>query len=68
LIVVIQKAKGIEAAPVKKIDAKVAVLKKKIKALKVERQTALEAKDKKMATIYKRRISRLKKKTRRAAA
>jgi hypothetical protein len=68
LIVAIQKTKGIKAAPVKKTDATVTVLKKKIKALKVERQAALEARDKKMATIYKRRISRLKKKTRRAAA
>ncbi|NOQ19113.1 MAG: transcription termination factor Rho [Desulfobacterales bacterium] len=68
LIVAIQKTKGIKAAPVKKTDATVTVLKKKIKALKGKRQAALEARDKKMATIYKRRISRLKKKTRRAAA
>jgi hypothetical protein len=68
LIVAIQKETGVKVAPVKKTDANVAALKKKIKALKVERQAALEAKDKKMATIYKRRISRLKKKTRRAAA
>ena len=68
LIVAIQDAKGIKPPPVKKADATIAVLKKKIKALKVERQAALQAKDRKMATIYKRRISRLKKKTRRAAA
>ena len=68
LIVAIKDAKGIKAAPVKKADATIAVLKQKIKTLKVERQAALEAKDRKMATIYKRRISRLKKKTRRAAA
>jgi hypothetical protein len=68
LIVAIQDAKGIKPPPVKKADATIGVLKKKIKALKVERQAALQAKDKKMATIYKRRISRLKKKTRRAAA
>ena len=43
-------------------------IKKKIKAVKAQRQAAIGAKDKKMATIYKRRISRLKKKTRRAAA
>jgi hypothetical protein len=43
-------------------------LKQKIKALKAQRREALEAKDKKKATIFKRRISRLKKKTRRAAA
>ena len=42
-------------------------IKNKIRALKTERKAALEAKDKKMATIYRKRISRLKKKTRRAA-
>jgi DUF438 domain-containing protein len=68
LIVAIKDAKGIKTAPVKKADATIAVLKKKIKAMKAERQAALQAKDRKMATIYKRRISRLKKKTRRAAA
>ena len=68
LIVAIQDAKGIKPPPAKKADATIAVLKKKIKALKVERQAALQAKDRKMATIYKRRISRLKKKTRRIAA
>jgi hypothetical protein len=68
LIVAIKKAKGVKDEPVKKADASVMELKKKIKALKAERHAALEAKDKKMATIYKRRISRLKKKTRRVAA
>ena len=68
LIVAIKKVKGIEDEPVKKADATVTELKKKIKALKAERRAAIEASDKKMATIYKRRISRLKKKTRRAAA
>ena len=68
LIVEIKKAKGIADEPVKKADASIAELKQKIKALKVQRQEALEAKDKKKATIFKRRISRLKKKTRRAAA
>ncbi len=68
LIVAIKDAKGIKVAPAKKTDATIAALKHKIKALKVERQAALQAKDKKMATIYRRRISKLKKKTRRAAA
>ena len=68
LIVEIKKVKGIADEPVKKADANIADLKQKIKALKVQRQEALEAKDKKKATIFKRRISRLKKKTRRAAA
>ncbi len=68
LIIAIKAAKGIKDEPVKKADASVSELKQKIKALKAERQAALVAKNKKMATIYKRRISRLKKKTRRAAA
>jgi hypothetical protein len=68
LIVAIKEAKGIQDEPVKKAHASVAEIKTKIKALKAQRQAALEASDKKMATIYRRRISRLKKKTRRAAA
>ena len=67
LIVAIKEVKGIIDEPVKKTDASIAEIKKQIKAIKVQRQEALEAKDRKMATIYKRRISRLKKKTRRAA-
>jgi hypothetical protein len=68
LIVAIKKSKGIVDAPVKKTDASLGEIKKRIKAIKAQRQAAIEAKDKKMATIYKRRISRLKKKSRRAAA
>jgi len=68
LIVEIKKAKGINDEPLKKADASIAQLKQKIKALKIERRAALEAKDKKKATIFRRRISRLKKKTRRVAA
>ena len=68
LIVAIKEVKGIKDEPVKKADASVAELKSKIKSLKAQRKEALEADDKKMATIYKRRISRLKKKSRRKAA
>jgi hypothetical protein len=68
LIVAIKKSKGIVDEPVKKADVSVGEIKKKIKAVKTQRQTAIEVKDKKMATIYKRRISKLKKKSRRAAA
>ena len=68
LIVEIKKAKGIKDEPIKKADANIAELKQKIKAFKAQRREALEARDKKKATIFKRRISRLKKKTRRAAA
>ena len=42
-------------------------IKSKIRSFKAERKAAIEAKDKKMATIYRRRISRLKKKSRKAA-
>ena len=60
--------KSIKATPVKKAGAVRGEIKKQIKTLKAQRQTALEAQDKKMATVYKRRISRLKKKSRKAAA
>ena len=68
LIAAIKKSKGIIDEPVKKTDASIGEIKKKIKAVKTQRLAAIEAKDKKMAKIYKRRISRLKKKSRRAAA
>ena len=68
LIVAIKRSKGIVDEPVKKKDASIGEIKKKIKSIKSQRQAALEAKDKKMATVYKRRISRLKKKSRKAAA
>jgi hypothetical protein len=67
LLAAIKQVRGIEDKVVKKVDKTVAGIKKRIKALKAERQSALEAKNTKMATIYKRRISRLKKRTRRAA-
>ncbi|MBT3312872.1 MAG: transcription termination factor Rho [Desulfobacterales bacterium] len=51
----------------KKAVASVSDLKKQIRKLKVARGDALKAKDSKMAYIFKRRISRLKKKTRMAA-
>ena len=63
----IKAAKGIVDEKVKKSSNVVRDIKKKIHALKSQRKAAIEAKDKKMATIYKRRISRLKKKTHRAA-
>ena len=68
LIDAIKKAKGIVDEPVKKTDATLGEIKKKIKVIKAQRQAAIEAKDRKMATIYKRRISKLKKKSRKAAA
>ncbi len=68
LISGIKEAKGIKDEPLKKAVGSTRELKLKIKALKAERQAALEAKDKKKATIFRRRISRLKKKTRHIAA
>ena len=68
LIVAIKEVKGIKDEPVKKADASIGEIKKKIKAIKAQRHAALEAKDSKMATICKRRISRLKKKSRGAVA
>ena len=68
LIAAIKKSKGIIDEPVKKTDASLAEIKKKIKTVKTQRLAAIESKDKKMAKIYKRRISRLKKKSRRATA
>ncbi|MGD9055500.1 MAG: Rho termination factor N-terminal domain-containing protein [Desulfobacterales bacterium] len=68
LISGIKAAKGIKDEPVKKASRSMRELKLQIKALKAERQAALEAKDKKKATIFRRRISRLKKKTRKVAA
>jgi protein-arginine kinase activator protein McsA len=68
LITEIKAAKGIKDEPVKKVGGSTRELKLQIKALKAERQAALEAKDKKKATIFRRRISRLKKKTRKVAA
>jgi len=67
LLDAVKKAKGIVETPTKKKDQSVKDIKNKIRAFKARRKAALEAKDKKMATIYRRRISRLKKKTRRAA-
>ena len=68
LIAAIKKSKGIVDEPVKKADVSLVEIKKKIKAIKAQREAAIAAKDKKMATVYKRRISRLKKKSRRATA
>ena len=79
LIGAINEARGVqedEVKPVKSAKAKAAPkisvtpgeIKKQIKALKAERAAALESRDKKMAHVYKRRIARLKKKSRKAAA
>lgn len=67
LISAIKKARGIEEDTKKTSSASVREIKKKIKEFRVKRMAALESNDNKMAKIYRRRITRLKKKTRRAA-
>lgn len=67
LIAAIREAKGIEAPAPKRGSRDVRELKKQIRALKADRQKALENEDDRMAAIYRKRIIRLKKKTRRAS-
>jgi hypothetical protein len=67
LVGAIKKARVIAEDVGKKRDTSVREIKKKIKALKLEHETAVANKEEKMAKIYRRRISRLKKKTRRVA-
>jgi hypothetical protein len=66
LVSAVKQARGIAEDDKKKTGSN-RELKQKIRALQAKRKEALESKDSKMATIYKRKISRLKKKTRRAA-
>jgi len=66
LISAIKAAKGIKDDVAKKSDS-IKELKKQIQILKSRRETALQEKDKKLATIYRRQIARLKRKTRKAA-
>ncbi len=68
LLSAVKKAKGIkDDAPKKGADASVREIKTKIRDLKKRRVKSLEEKDRRMAGILRRRISRLKKKTRKAA-
>jgi cell division protein FtsX len=77
LIIAIRAAKGItEPEPKKekkvvaekeKVVLTVAQLKQKVKELRAKREELLQQKDLRMAEILRKRISRLKKKTRRAA-
>ena len=77
LIAAIRAAKGItEPEPKKekhiiakkeKVVLTVAQLKQKVKELRVKREELLRQRNSKMAEIFRKRISRLKKKTRRAA-
>ncbi|MBW2059683.1 MAG: transcription termination factor Rho [Deltaproteobacteria bacterium] len=73
LLAAIQKAWGITTEKAgrrekkKKAAVSVADLKARIQETKAKRAEAIQKKDRKMARIYRRRISRLKKRTRRAA-
>ena len=66
LISAIKKARGIEEDTKKTSSASVREIKKKIKEFRAKRMAALESNDNKMAEIYRRRITQLKKKTRKA--
>jgi hypothetical protein len=68
LVAAIKEAKGIvEEKKTGKTDVDVRSLKAKIKQLKEKRSLAKEAGNNKLANAFRRRISNLKKKTRRAA-
>lgn len=63
----IKKARGIKEAPVKKGDRSMRQLKEKITELREKKRESQEKKDKKAIDQLRRRIGRLKKKTRKAA-
>jgi hypothetical protein len=68
LIKEIKESRGIvDSGGSRKKKGDVREIKKKIQELRTKRETALETEDKKMAQILRRKISRLKKKTRQAA-
>jgi len=67
LIAAIKEIKGIVEEKTKKSSVDVRGLKVAIKALKEKREQAKEADNNKLADAFRRRISNLKKKTRRAA-
>ena len=67
LLAAIKEARGIKEAPRKKTTSSVREIKAKLKDLKSKRREALAGKEKKQATILRRKISRLKKKSRQAA-
>lgn len=66
LIAAIQTSRGIEPKA-HKVSGSVREIKKRIRTLRGEYEKALAANDDRMATIFKKRISRLKKQTRKAA-
>ncbi len=68
LIEALRKSKGIVVEAARRTSDTIRALKKTIRSLKVKRAEALEAKDRKTADLCRRKIARLKKKTRRLAA
>jgi len=67
LLAAVKKAKGIVEAPKKRVSLSTKELKAKIKAFKAQKTEARQTEDKKKIAIYRRKISRLKKKTRKVA-
>lgn len=67
LIREIKISRGISEGSGKNISGKVRGLKKKIRELKAKRESFIDADDNKMAALYRKRIIKLKKKTRRVA-
>ena len=67
LLAAIKKERGIVDEKIKKSDVSVRDIKEKINALKADKAEAHKGNDKARAKILRRRISRLKQKTRRAA-
>ncbi len=68
LIAAIKKAKGIVGEKKRETSVDVRSIKKKIRELRSEKEAMKEAGEKEKVQLLRRRISRLKKKTRRAVA
>ncbi len=67
LIAVVKKSRGISGHEAPKKNGSVRELKQKIRALRTQREAILGQEDGRRAEILRRRIARLKKKTRRVA-
>ena len=67
LLTAIKKARGIVDVKAERPDVSIREIKKKIQDFKAKKTEAYENKDKARARILRRRVSRLKKRTRRAA-
>ena len=67
LVSAVKAARGIVEEKKGRKTASTREIKKRIKTLKAERERAVAANDAKKSAVYRRRISRLKKKTRKAA-